>query len=174
MRFADLLRATVLLSAGAATTLAVLTVAGASREQDDLLVVVVSGWWVAAGLIGAWIGRRPQASEAIARALADARATTTLPELRPATALLNRLWPLAVVVVVAGAAALVIPQVAGVATGFLVLGALAWRRQEAAVQAIEDRDGVTFFVERTSPFEPVRLVRVPGMRREQPAAQTPA
>ena len=55
------------------------------------------------------------------------------------------------------------------ATGFGLLGALAWRRQEAAVQAIEDRDGVTFFVERTSPFEPVKLVRVPGMRRERPA-----
>lgn len=174
MRFCELLRATVLLSAGAATTLAVLTVAGASREQDDLLVVVACGWWLIATLAGGWMGRRPEVTEATARALATARSQTSLPELRPATALLNRLWPLLVLVVAAGGVAVVVPQVAAVATGFLLLWALAWRRQEAAVQAIEDRDGVTFFVERTSPFEPVRLVRMPGMRRERPTLDAPA
>lgn len=171
MRFTELLRATVLLSAGAATTLAVLTVAGATRTQDDLLVIVVSGWWILAAVSGAWLGRSPAASEATARALADARSQLSLPELRPAGALLNRLWPLLAVVLAAGAAALVVPQVAGVATGFLLLWALAWRRQEAAVRAIEDRDGVMFYVERTSPFAPVKLVRVPGLRRERPAAE---
>lgn len=172
MKYTELLRATVLLSAGAATTLAVLTVAGASREQDDQLVLVACVWWVAAALIGGWLGRRAETGEATARTLAEARTQTSLPELRPAAALLNRLWPLLVLVLVAGVAALFLPQVTGVATGFTLLWALAWRRQEAAVQAIEDRDGVTFFVERTSPFERVKLVRTPGMRRERPVPGT--
>src|SRR3954464_6485593 len=40
VRFVDLLRTTVLLSAGAATTLAVITVAGATSDSDDRLVIV--------------------------------------------------------------------------------------------------------------------------------------
>ena len=31
------------------------------------------------------------------------------------------------------------------------------------MQAIEERDGVTFFVQRTSPLRPVQLVRMPGL-----------
>ena len=31
--------------------------------------------------------------------------------------------------------------------------------------AIEERDGVAFFIERTSPFKPIQLVRTPGFRR---------
>ena len=30
--------------------------------------------------------------------------------------------------------------------------------------AIEERDGVRFYVERTSPLKPIRLVRTPGFR----------
>jgi hypothetical protein len=36
------------------------------------------------------------------------------------------------------------------------------------VLAIEERDGVTFYVERTSPVRPMRLLRMPGLRREVP------
>jgi hypothetical protein len=36
------------------------------------------------------------------------------------------------------------------------------------VAAIEDRDGVRFYVERTSPFKPTQLVRTPWMRRIEP------
>ena len=46
-----------------------------------------------------------------------------------------------------------------------MIRALAWRRQDAAVTAIEERDGVAFYVERTSPFQPIQLVRTPGFRR---------
>lgn len=55
-----------------------------------------------------------------------------------------------------------------VACGFAIIWSLAWRRQDAAVLAIEERDGVTFYVERTSPIGPMRLVRTPGFRREVP------
>jgi hypothetical protein len=36
------------------------------------------------------------------------------------------------------------------------------------VRAIEERDGATFYVERTSPVRPLALVRTPGFRREVP------
>ena len=52
--------------------------------------------------------------------------------------------------------------VAGIATGFGVIWALGWRRQEQAVAAIEERDGVRFYVEHTSPFKPMQLTRTPG------------
>ena len=162
MQFGDFLKATVLLSAGAATLLAALAVIGMSRESDRVLVLVTVGWWVVAVLIGVWSGRRAATSPPIARLLAGARSQTTLPELAPGTTIVNRLWPLLVATIGATAAAFVEPQVAAVAAGFTIIWALAWRRQEHAVLAIEERDGVRFYVERTSPFSPIRLIRTPG------------
>jgi hydrogenase-4 membrane subunit HyfE len=166
MRFVDFLRGTVLLCAAAATTLAAVTVlaAGADRQRD--LVLACAAWWVLAALVGTWLGRRAETNSPIARLLAAARSTTSLPEHRPGILLLNRLWPLLVSTLVALALAFVAPQVPGIACGFAIVGALAWRRQEAAVTAIEDRDGVAFYVEPTSPLRPIRLVRAPGFRRE--------
>ena len=46
--------------------------------------------------------------------------------------------------------------------GGAIIWALAWRRQERAVLAIEERDGARFYVDRTSPFHPIRLIRTPG------------
>jgi len=84
----------------------------------------------------------------------------------------NRLWPLLVPTVLAGAVAFLVPQVPGIAAGFAIIWALAWRRQDAAVLAIEERDGATFFVERTSPVRAIRLTRAPGFRREVPTLST--
>ena len=168
MRFVDLLRTTVLLSAGAATTLAVITVAAASSEGDDDLVIYAAGWWFAAARIGAFVGRRAQVTTQIGRLLADAKTATMMPEHRPGAVLLNRLWPLLVSTLLAGGLAVVAPQIPGIATGFAIIWALAWRRQEAAVRAMEERDGATFYVERTSPVRPLQLVRTPGFRREVP------
>jgi hypothetical protein len=168
MRFVDLLRTTVMLSAGSATMLAIVTVIGATATSDDTLVLVATGWWILASAIGALLGRRSQVSPAIGRLLADAKTATMMPEHRPAAVVLNRLWPLLVSTVAAGAIGFVFPQVPAVACGFAVIWSLAWRRQDAAVLAIEERDGVTFYVERTSPVRPIRLVRMPGLRREVP------
>jgi hypothetical protein len=88
----------------------------------------------------------------------------TLPEVQPGRTVLNRLWPLLVSTVGAGALAFVLPQVPAVATGFAIIWALAWRRQASAVTAIEERDGARFYVVRTSPFKPIRLIRTPGFR----------
>ena len=54
------------------------------------------------------------------------------------------------------------PQIGGIAAGFAIIWALAWRRQEAAVAAIEERDGVRFYVDKTSPLRAIRLIRTPG------------
>jgi hypothetical protein len=168
VRFVDLLRITVLLSAGSATALAVITVAAATTDGDETVVFVLAAWWFVAALIGAFVGRRAQVSTAIGRLLADAKAATMLPEHRPAAVAVNRLWPLLLSTVAAGALGLIAPQIPGIATGFAVIWSLAWRRQESAVRAIEERDGATFFVEPTSPVRPLRLVRTPGFRREVP------
>jgi hypothetical protein len=80
--------------------------------------------------------------------------------------MLNRLWPLLIATVGAGALAFAAPQVPGVAAGFALVLPLALRRQEKAVEAIEERDGVAFYVESTSPLRPMQLVRTPGFRRD--------
>ena len=162
MRFGDFLKATVLLSAGAATLLAAVTVIGLSHEFDRALVMVSAVWWVVAALLGVQLGRRAQASPPIARLLATARSQTTLPELNPAATLLNRLWPLLISTLGAGVLAFWQPQVSAIAAGFAIIWSLAWRRQESAVVAIEERDGVRFYVDRTSPVSPIQLVRTPG------------
>jgi hypothetical protein len=164
VRFPDFLKATVLLSAGSATLLAVITVIGATRDtgQPGLTYVGVA-WWAVAAAVGAWLGRRNEASPPIARLLADARMQMTLPELRPSSTLLNRLWPLLFSTLGAAILGLFVPQVAAVAAGFAIIWALAWRRQDAAVTAIEDRDGFRFYVDRTPPLQPIRLLRTPGL-----------
>ncbi len=170
MRFVDFLRAAVLLCAGSATALAAVTVLAARADGNDTLVFGIAGWWVIAGAIGTWLGRRQQTNSPIARLLATARSTTSLPEQRPGSLLVNRMWPLLLSSILALALALVAPQVPGIACGFTIIGALAWRRQESAVTAIEERDGVAFYVEPTPPHKPIKLIRAPGFRRDMASA----
>ncbi|MEO8687513.1 MAG: hypothetical protein ABI611_04755 [Solirubrobacteraceae bacterium] len=162
MRFVDFLRATVLLSAGAATLLAVITLISLTQDVDPAAVYVSAGWWATAALIGFWLGRRGEANPPIARLLAGARAERSLPEQRPGMTVVNRLWPLLLSTFTAGVLGFLFPQVAAVAAGFAIIWALAWRRQDSAVAAIEERDGVRFYVEKTSPLQPMQLVRTPG------------
>ncbi len=164
MRFADFLRTTVLISAAAATALAAVTVAGAVGNNDSGVLAVAGGWWIIAAVLGIWIGRRPEASTQIASLLASARMQPSLPEVNPGRTVLNRLWPLLVLTIGAGGLAVLIPQVPAVATGFAIIWALAWRRQASAVTAIEERDGARFYVVRTSPLKPIKLIRTPGFR----------
>jgi hypothetical protein len=173
VRFVDFLRVTVMLSAAAASLLAVVCVAGASNRDEPALVLGAAGWWVVAAAVGLWLGRRAETNPPIARLLADSRSATMLPEHRPGLTILNRLWPLLLLTVLAGAVAFLFPQIPGIAAGFTIIWALAWRRQDAAVQAIEERDGATFYVERTAPHHPMRLVRTPGFRREVPTVSAP-
>jgi hypothetical protein len=162
VRFVDFLKATVLLSAGAATLLAVITLIALTQDVQPVAVYVSAGWWVAAALLGVWVGRRAEANPPITRLLAGARAERSLPEQRPGLTVVNRLWPLLLSTFTAGVLGFLIPQVAAVAGGFAIIWALGWRRQASAVAAIEERDGVRFYVEKTSPLEPMQLVRTPG------------
>lgn len=168
MRFADLLRTTVLLSAGAATALAAACVVGTVNDPGSSVAVQAAAWWLLAAAIGTYVGRQASTTPPIARALADARAATTMPEEHPWPTVLNRLWALFLATAAAGALAFAAPQVPGIAAGFAIIWALSWRYQDKAVVAIEERDGVSFFVERTSPVAAIKLVRMPGLRREVP------
>jgi hypothetical protein len=165
VRYTDFLKATVFLAAAEATALALVTVAVAAGRGDRTLLIFSLAWWTAAALIGAWLGRRPQTSESIGALLADAHTTTTLPEIRPAVVMLNRLWLLAVSALLAAGLSWLVPQLAAVVAGGSILIALAWRKQERAVTAIEERDGVRFYVVPTSPFKRIEVVRTGGLRR---------
>jgi hypothetical protein len=168
MRFRELLRVGVLLSGGAATALAAVSIVGTTQQEDNILLYVALGWWLIAAVAGLWMGRRLQVTPGITRLLADARSTTTLPELDPGAVMFNRLWPIGAFAVAAGAIGFVLPSVPAVATGYSLLVALTWRRQAAAVEAIEHRDGVEFWLDRTSPFRAPQLLRLPGLRKIEP------
>jgi hypothetical protein len=168
VRFVDFLKTTVLLSAGAATALAAVTVLAAAEHGEKHVVPLAVGWWVIAALIGLRLGRRAETNPPIARLLASAKSSTSLPEHHPSAILVNRLWPLLVFTLAAGGLAFLAPQVPGIAAGFAIIWALAWRRQDAAVAAIEERDGASFWVQRTSSVRPMELIRTPGFKALRP------
>lgn len=168
MRFADLLRLTTLLSAGAATALGAACVIGTLHDPGSSVAVQAVAWWLVAAILGSRLGRARVPSAAIATALADARPADALPGPAPWRIVAARLWPLGLAVVVAGPLAFLAPPVPGIAAGFAIIWALTWRHQARAVIAVELRDGVEYLVARSSPFAAVKLLRLPGLRREQP------
>jgi hypothetical protein len=169
VRFRDFLRVSVLLFGASGTALAVISVVGATRSDSNTLVYVAAVWWCLAALAGLWLGRRPEASAGTAGLLAEARRSNTLPEQEPGAVLFNRLWPLAVFTILSGVVGFFVPQVPVVATGFCLFVALLLRRESSAVAAIEGRDGVEFWFDKSSPFGPPRLLRLPGLQRIEPA-----
>ncbi len=164
MRFPEFLRTAVLMSTASATLLGLETLAGANGNGDTTLTLAGLGWWVVAAVIGLWLGRGRATSRSIASLLASARTQRSLPEVNPARTLLNRLWPLLICTLAAAAVAFKYPQVAAIAAGFAIIWAFAWRHQSSAVTAIEERDGARFYIDRTSPWRPIKLVRTPGFR----------
>jgi hypothetical protein len=169
MTFCDLLRTTVLLAAGAATALAAITVLAVSGGDDTLTIFVAAGWWTVALAAGLVLGRPERAAEAMAPVLAEARMATALPEIgNPTRAALGRLWPIGAFALIAGGLGFVFPGVAAIGAGFALAAALTWRARDGAVAAIEERDGVRFYVEPGSALQPVKLIRSPGLRRDRP------
>jgi hypothetical protein len=165
MRFVDFLKTAVLLFAASGTVLGAVTIVGATADANTSLIYFSLAWWATATLAGIFVGRRMRVTEGIRKLLADARSTPMLPEVEPGRIIFNRLWLLSVLTIVAGAVAFLVPQVPAVATGYAIVGALGWRRQSSAVLAIEQRDGVQFYVEPTGPFAPTKLIRAPGYRK---------
>lgn len=173
MLFSELLRITVLLVAGVATALGALAVLVAQEEASTFAAIVGGGWWLLATLIGLVGGTSPRAAAAISPALRAARTAASLPSESEGRIAFMRLWPIGAFAVVCGVAGVVFPQVAAIGAGYAILIALLWRRREDAVRAIEDRDGVRFYVEPSSALEPIRLVRTPGLYRDRPPVPKP-
>jgi hypothetical protein len=162
--FTDLLRITVCVTGAEATALGAITAIGASREGDDTTVLVAAAWWLIALGIGLWMGRPSRAAADMRDPLARAKTATSLPVETPTRIAIGRLWPVALTAFVAGGLGLFFPGVAVIGAGYALIVSLAWHTREAAVLAIEQRDGVKFYVLPTSALRPVELVRTPGLR----------
>ncbi len=174
MLFVDLLRLTVLLIGGAGSVLGLLTVVAANQNTAYSTVYISAGWWIIAAMIGIFLGSPSRAAGAMSRTLAGAQTQTALPTESAGRIAFQRLWPIGAFAIGAGALAWIWPQVTGVGAGFAILNALAWRGRERAVTAIEQRDGVRFYVEPGSAFAPVKLIRTPGLGRDRmPAGHPP-
>jgi hypothetical protein len=174
MIYAELLRLTVLLTGAMATALGAVGVIAANQDGDTTTLIVAGGWWSAAAALGLYLGTPDRAADGVRRALAGARVQTTLPVESPGRIVFTRLWPLGLIAIVAAAVAWIWPQVPVIGAGYAILVALQWRNREAIVTGVEDRDGVRFYVEPSSAFEPVRLIRTPGLSRDRmPAGHPP-
>ncbi|MGI9556338.1 MAG: hypothetical protein ACR2N5_00190 [Solirubrobacterales bacterium] len=173
MPYTELLRVTVLVLGAAATALAAVTIFAADADDDTTTLIVAAGWWAIAIAVGMYLGRPERAGESIRGALAGAKTSPLLPTANPGRIAIGRLWPLAAFALVAGVVGIFLPPVAAVGTGYGLLTALAWRSREAIVTAVEERDGVRFYVESASAFEEVRLIRTPGLSRDRAPAGHP-
>jgi hypothetical protein len=173
MQFNDLLRISVLLVGGVATALAAVAVVIANRDVDELALEVAAGWWILAAVIGTWLGRPSQTADSIGRVLAGARMATSLPSETPGRIAFMRLWPIGAFALAVGVAGWFWPQVAAIGAGYAIATALAWRGRQHAVEAIEARDGVVFYIEPSSAFEPLKLIRTPGLYRDRPPVPKP-
>ena len=170
MPYTDLLRVTVLLTGAEATALAAITAVAANRDGDTRTLIVAAAWWLIA-LVDRLLPRPPEPRRRRPprhprpgphRDLAAAR------DARPGSPL-ARLWPIAVTAIAAGVLGVFFPGVAAIGAGYALLVSLAWHSREAAVLAIEQRDGVKFYVVPNSALRPIQLVRTPGLRSSRRA-----
>ena len=168
MPYTDLLRVTVLLTGAEATALATITAIAVNRDDDTTTLIVAAAWWLVALVVGLYLGRPGRAADSLRDALARARTATSLPSETPARIALGRLWPVAVTAIGAGVLGVFFPGVSAIGAGYALLVSLAWHSREAAVLAIEQRDGVKFYVVPNSALRPIQLVRTPGLRSSLP------
>lgn len=166
MPFTDLLRTSVFITGAEATALGAITAIVVGREDDSTTLAIAIAWWIVASAIGFWLGRPARAAEDMRDVLARAKTATSLPSETPARIAIGRLWPMALFAVAAGALGVFFPGVAAIGAGYALLVSLTWHTREGAVLAIEQRDGVKFYVVPTSALRPVELVRTPGLRSE--------
>jgi len=162
--YTDLLRVTVFLTGAEATALGAIAAIGANRENDATTLLIAAGWWLVSLAIGFFLGRPARAREDMRDPLARARTATSLPPESPARVAVGRLWPIAITAILAGGLGLFFPGVAVIGAGYALIVSLAWHTREAAVLAIEQRDGVKFYVVPTAAWRAVELVRTPGLR----------
>jgi hypothetical protein len=167
MPYTDLLRLSVFLTAGEATALGAIAATAAGSEASATTLIIAAAWWLAALAIGLYLGRPQRAADGVRDALAAARTATSLPAETPSRIALGRLWPIGATALAAGVLGIFFPGVAIVGAGYALLVSLAWHSHEAAVLAIEQRDGVRFYVVPNGALQPVELVRTPGLRSDR-------
>ncbi len=167
MPYTDLLRLTVFLTAAEATALGAISALAASRENQSTTIVIAAAWWLASVVIGIYLGRPQRSADGVREALAQARTATSLPQEDGGRIAIGRLWPIGVTALVAGVLGIFFPGVAVIGAGYALLVSLAWHNREAAVLAIEQRDGVKFYVVPTPALRPIKLVRTPGLRSDR-------
>jgi len=167
MPYTDLLRVTVFLAGAEATALGAITAIAAGRDDDATTAIVAIAWWAIALVVGIWLGRPSRAADGVRDALARARTATSLPEDSPARIAVLRLWPIGLTAIAAGVLGVIFPGVAAIGAGYALLVALTIRTREAAVLAVEQRDGVKFHVIPNSALRPIELVRTPGLRSDR-------
>jgi hypothetical protein len=165
--YTDLLRLSVFLTAGEATVLGAIAAIAVGPNVTGGILVVTAGWWLAALVIGLYLGRPRRAADGVRDALARAKTATSLPGETPTRIALGRLWPIGATAVAAGVLGIFFPGVAIVGAGYALLVSLAWHSHEAAVLAIEQRDGTRFYVVPGSALRPIELVRTPGLRSDR-------
>jgi hypothetical protein len=165
--YTDLLRLTVFLTAAEATALGAISALAAGRENQSTTVIVAAAWWLASLAIGVYLGRPQRSADGVREALAQARTATSLPQEDGGRIAIGRLWPIGATALVAGVLGIFFPGVAVIGAGYALLVSLAWHNREAAVLAIEQRDGVKFYVVPTPALRPIKLVRTPGLRSDR-------
>jgi hypothetical protein len=167
MPYTDLLRLSVFLTAGEATALGAIAAIAAAPEATPTTVIVAAAWWLVAFALGLYLGRPRRATDSLRNVLAEARTATSLPAETAGRIAFGRLWPIMASALAAGVLGIFFPGVAIVGAGYALLVSLAWHSHEAAVLAIEQRDGVKFYVVPNSALRPVELVRTPGLRSDR-------
>lgn len=167
MPYTDLLRVTVFVTGAEATALGAITALAANRDGDARTVLVAAAWWLISLAVGFYLGRPGRAADDMRDALARARTATSLPPESPARIALARLWPIGVTAIAAGVLGVFFPGVAAIGAGYALIVSLAWHTREGAVLAIEQRDGVKFYVVPNSALRPIELVRTPGLRSDR-------
>jgi len=165
--YTDLLRVTVFITGAEATVLGAITALAAGRDGDTRTVIVAAVWWAISLAIGFYLGRPSRAADDMRSALARARTATSLPPETPARIAIGRLWPIGLTALAAGVLGVFFPGVAAIGAGYALIVSLAWHTRESAVLAIEQRDGVKFYVVPNSALRPIELVRTPGLRSDR-------
>lgn len=161
MRYCDYLHACVLMIGSAALALIIISAGSLVATGSRLLILLSIAWLVICVAWGLWIGRGEQ--ESVRALLSRSRPEPVFPKIEPPAVLLSRLWPVLAITLVAAITSYWFPQLAVATAGYGLLWALAWRKQADAVLAIEERDAVHFWIVRSSPVGPPKLVRVPAM-----------
>lgn len=163
MRFCEYLRATILLLFTSSIALLVIAVGAIVREGSTPLMIVTVAWNAFAVACGMWLGRGEGAMASIRNLLSRSRPEPVFPKIEPRAVLLSRLWPVLAIAIGAGIGSLWLASLPAVTAGYGLIWSLAWRKQPLAVEAIEERDSVHFWIVRSPALRQPKLVRVPAM-----------